>query len=113
LGIPFGNKIKVQGSDFMKQHEYPDLKSMRDVNINHIDLHSLPDKRDVDINTTTTVVLERMLDYIDKAKNPYFLRSDETLVKIEYVETETTIEDCIESYFRSLMLNHSIDIQNI
>jgi hypothetical protein len=77
----------------LKQYAYPDLKSMPDVCID-----------------TDKPLLERVLDYIDKVKNPYFMRFGGILVKIEYAETEITIEDCMEGYFRSLTLNHSIDI---
>ena len=80
---------------------YPDLKSMRNIDFIHIDPETIPDIRDINIDKDKPL-LERTLDYINQIKNPYFIRCGKILVKIEYSETETTIEDCMEGYFRSL-----------
>ena len=81
--------------------DYPDLNAMRNIDIHDIDLDTLPDIRDVNIDTEKPLV-ERALDYIDQVKNPYFNRYGKILVKIEFSETDTTMEDCIEGYFRAL-----------
>ena len=86
----------------MREPTYPDLKSMRNVDIQYIDPDSIPDIRDMNIDSDKPL-LERTLDYIDKIKNPYCIRCGKILVKIEYSETETTIEDCMEGYFRALI----------
>jgi len=86
----------------MREPTYPDLKSMRNVDIQYIDPDSIPDIRDINIDSDKPL-LERTLDYIDKIKNPYCIRCGKILVKIEYSETETTIEDCMEGYFRALI----------
>ena len=80
---------------------YPDLETMRNVDIQYVDHDTLPDIRDIKIDNDKPL-LERILDYIDKVKNPYYIRCGKILVKIEYSKTETTIEDCMEGYFRSL-----------
>jgi hypothetical protein len=85
----------------MKLPTYPDLEAMRNVNIQNFDPATIPYTADITIDTEKPV-LERVLDYISQAKNPYFVRSGKILVKIEYSETDTSIEDCIEGYFRSL-----------
>ena len=85
----------------MKKNIYPDLNAMRNVDIQYIDPDSIPDIRDVTVDKDKPVS-ERVSDYINQAKNPYFIRYKNILVKMEYPETETTIEDCIEGYFRSL-----------
>ena len=81
--------------------DYPDLNAMRNVDIQDIDIDTLPDIRDVHINIEEPF-LERVLDYIDQIKNPYFNRRGKILVKIEYPETDITIDDCFENYFRAL-----------
>ena len=81
---------------------YPNLNAMRNIDIRHIDPDTMPDIRDIAIDNDKTI-LERALDYIEQAKNPYFMRCGKILVKVEYSETDATIEDCIEGYFRSLV----------
>jgi len=78
-----------------------DLESMRNIDIRHFVPDTIPDIQDINIDTEQPV-FDRVLDYIAQAKNPYFTRRGKILVKIEYAETETTIEDCMEGYFRSL-----------
>jgi len=78
-----------------------DLKSMRNVDIRHFDFDTIPDVQDINIDNDQPIA-NRVLDYIVQAKNPYFVRCGKILVKIEYSETETTIEDCMEGYFRAL-----------
>jgi len=86
----------------MTQFTYPDLNAMRNIDIQHINPDTMPDIRDINIDNDKPL-LERTLDYIKQIKNPYFIRCGKILVKIEYSETETTIEDCMEGYFRSLI----------
>ena len=86
----------------MGQPTYFDLNSMRNIDIQHVDPDTIPDIRDINIDNNKPL-LERTLDYIKQIKNPYCIRCGKILVKIEYSETETTIEDCMEGYFRSLM----------
>ena len=86
----------------MTQSTYPDLSSMRNIDIQNVDPDIVPDIRNITIDRDKPV-LERVLDYINQIKNPYFVRCGKILVKIEYAETETTMEDCMEGYFRSLI----------
>jgi hypothetical protein len=71
------------------------------MDIQDFDPDSIPDIRDINIDIDKSA-LDRILDYINQAQNPYFIRHGKILVKIEHSETETTIEDCMEGYFRSL-----------
>jgi len=81
---------------------YFDLNMMRNVDINSVDPNTIPDNRDVEVNVNESI-LERILNYINKVGNPYFNRCGNVLVKIEYSETETTIEDSMGIYFQSIM----------
>ena len=85
----------------MNQLTHIDLESMRNMDIQDFDPDSIPDSRDINIDSDQPV-LDKILDYINQDQNPYFIRCGKILVKIEYSETETTIEDCMEGYFRSL-----------
>ena len=86
----------------MNQGTYPDLISMRNIDIQDFNPDTIPYTKDINIDSGQPP-LERILDYIQKAKNPYFNRSEKILVKIEYSETDITMEDCMAGYFRSLM----------
>ena len=57
----------------MKQCTYPDLEAMRKVDIRDIDPDTIPDIRDIKIDTEQPVQ-ERILSYIQQVKNPYVLR---------------------------------------
>ena len=74
---------------------------MRNMDIQDFDPYSIPDIRDINIDSDQPV-LDKTLDYIIKAKNPYFIRCGKILVKLEFPETETKIEDCMEGFIRSL-----------
>ena len=85
----------------MNKLTYPDLESMRNIDIQDFDPNTIPDIKDIHIDIEKPT-LERIYDYINQTKNPYFARCGKILVKIEYSKTETTIEECMEGYFRSL-----------
>jgi hypothetical protein len=84
----------------MEQYTYPDLDSMRNIDIQCVDPDTIPNTKDINIDIERPI-LDCVLDYITQAKNPYFSRSGKILAKIEYAETENTIEDCIIGFFRS------------
>lgn len=87
----------------MRQPIYPDLDLMRNVDIKYIDPDTIPDVRDINVDIDKPL-LERTLDHIAQSGgNPYLTRCGKILVKIEYSETETTIDDCMEGFFRSFM----------
>lgn len=45
---------------------------------------------------------ERLRDFIQQIKNPYCYLDGKTVVKINFTNTATTIEDCLENYLRGL-----------
>ena len=84
----------------MNQAIYFYLTAMRGVDINSVDPDTLVDIRDINVKTDKPL-LERALDYINQVKNPYCFRHGKILIKTEHLETETTIEDCMEGCFRT------------
>jgi len=85
----------------MDKAAYFDLTSLRNVDITRVDPNTLVDIRDTNVKTEVSL-LERVWDYIFQVKNPYCFRYGKILVKIEHPETNITIEDCMEGYFRAL-----------
>jgi hypothetical protein len=80
--------------------EYFDLASMRNVDITSVDPDTLVDIRDIDVKIDKPL-LERALDYMSQVKNPYCFRHGNILIKTTHIETDTTIEDCMEGCFRA------------
>ena len=85
----------------MNQSTYFNLNSMRDVDIHSVDPDKLMDIRDTKVDIDKPLP-DRVLDYLLQIHNPYCFLCGNILVKIEYSKTETTIEDCMEGFFRSL-----------
>lgn len=85
----------------MDKITYLDLELMRSVDIQSIDPDILVDIRDIKVDNNKPIS-ERAYDYISQVKKPYCFRCGKILIKIEHSETDKTIEDCMEGYFRSL-----------
>ena len=55
-------------------------------------LESLVDIRDVKIDRSKPVE-ERMKSYVEQIKNPYLFKVGNTIVRVSYANTQTTIND--------------------
>ena len=44
---------------------------------------------------------ERIKDFIRQIKNPYCHKSGDVVVKVEFSDTDITLEDCMEHYLRN------------
>ena len=78
-----------------------DLEAMRAIDIRTVDPATLADIRDVNVNTVLPQK-ERLIEYIRQIKNPYLYKYGKMVVKINFTETEATLEDKLESYLLSL-----------
>ena len=76
------------------------LETMRNVDIREVNSSELRDIREVNIDPDLPKK-ERLLDYIRQIGNPYCYRHGKYIVKVSYVNTETTLEDRMLSYIRS------------
>lgn len=45
---------------------------------------------------------ERIKDFIRQIKNPYCYKCGDVVVKVEFSDTDLTLEDCMEHYLRML-----------
>ena len=77
------------------------LQKMRDVDIRTVDIGTLVDIKDVQINTSLSRD-ERVLDFLEQIKNPYCFKVGKAAVKVSFADTEATVEDCLERYLLSL-----------
>lgn len=85
----------------MNQTDFLDLEAMRNIDIRTVDPDTLADIRDVQIDMSKSL-RERMLDYIQQINNPYCFRCGKMTVKVSYADTDITMEERMEGYFRSL-----------
>jgi len=79
------------------------LEAMRNVDIRTVDPATLRDIRDVTVRVDLPK-RERMLDYIRQIGNPYCYRHGKYVVKVNFADTEWTLEDYLKSYLRRKMM---------
>lgn len=77
------------------------LEDMKNIDVRTINREDLVERRSVKINPNASRE-ERLADYIAKIKNPYCYKDGETVVKISFANTDTTMEDCIAHYLKGL-----------
>ncbi len=74
-----------------------DLKTL---DIRTIQPESLEDIEQVVINTDLPPE-ERVKEFLEQIKNPYFFRCGSLIVQVEYSDTGKTINDCLKEYIES------------
>lgn len=74
---------------------------MKDIDIRNVNRDELVDRNDVIIDTNLSKK-ERLTSYIEQIKNPYCYKDGDTVVKISFTKTDTTMEDCIAHYLKGL-----------
>ncbi|MBD5548803.1 MAG: hypothetical protein HDQ97_15705 [Lachnospiraceae bacterium] len=77
------------------------LKDMADVDICTVSKESLVDIRDVKIDSSKGQS-ERLSDYIRQVKNPYCFQCNGIIVKMNFSQSEGTLEEKLAGYFSSI-----------
>lgn len=77
------------------------VKKLADVDIMSVKKESLADIKKVEIDPSLNQA-DRILSFIEQVKNPYCFVCDGVIVKINYAETEETLEDKLNSFFLSI-----------
>ncbi|MCI8286479.1 MAG: hypothetical protein HFH89_02215 [Lachnospiraceae bacterium] len=77
------------------------LREMADVDVRTVPKESLVDIRDVRIDGSMGRE-ERISDYIEQVKNPYCVQCNGIVVKMSFSQSGETLEDKLNSYFRSI-----------
>ena len=78
------------------------LNTFKNVDIRTVDKSALTDISSVKINPTDSPE-KKMKNYIEQIKNPYCFLCNGYAVKVEFANTDRTIEDCFSDYIESLM----------
>lgn len=77
------------------------VEEMKAVDIRTVDRNTLVDIRDVKIDRSLPLE-ERVRSFVEQIKNPYCFRCGDAVVKTSFLDTDVTLEDCVESYLRNL-----------
>lgn len=85
----------------MKTVEKADLEQMKLVDIRTVDRESLADIKNIGIDGKMPRE-QRFADFMGQIKNPYCFRCGKVVVKVSFLDTKTTLEDCLEHYLKSL-----------
>lgn len=78
-----------------------DLQKMKQVDIHTVDRDSLVDIRDVKVDRTLPRG-QRFADFLHQIGNPYCYRCGKAVIKVSFTDTDTTLEDRMEQYLKSL-----------
>ncbi len=77
------------------------LEEMRGTDVRAVDPDSLMEIGEVTVNTSLPRDA-RIIDFIERIKNPYCFKCGKTVVKISHADTEATLEDRLEKYLLAL-----------
>jgi len=78
-----------------------DLARMKEVDIHTVDRESLVDIKEVRIDETLPRE-QRFEEFLRQIKNPYCFRCGKLAVKVNFSDTDVTLEERLEHYFASL-----------
>lgn len=77
------------------------LEKMADVDINTVDIETLTDLRDIEINTSWPVA-KKLRAFAQQTNNIYLNRIGDYVVKVRFQESGPTIDDKMAEYMRRL-----------
>ncbi len=84
---------------------YKELKEKLDrckkIKLEDIDPNDVDEITDIKIDKRKSSN-ERILDFLNKTKNPYIFKVNGTLVRIGFSETSRTADDCLTSVLKNL-----------
>lgn len=78
-----------------------ELRKMAEVDVRTVDIDTLTDLRDIEIDTKAPVE-KKLASFARQTKNPYVNRIGDYVVKVCYQEEGSTIDEKMEEYIRRL-----------
>ena len=76
------------------------LDEMKNVDVRTVRREDLVDIRDVHIDQDLPKE-ERIRQFVEQIKNPYCFKVGNVVVKTTFADTDRTLDDCLEHYFRN------------
>lgn len=77
------------------------LNRCKKIKLEDIDPNDVDEITDIKIDKRKSSN-ERILDFLNKTKNPYIFKVNGTLVRIGFSETNRTADDCLTSVLKNL-----------
>ena len=77
------------------------LKRCKDIDLSEVDIDEVDDLDKIKISRKKSKE-ERIIDFINKAKNPYIVKVNGRLVKIEFTDNGRKAEDCLINVLKNL-----------
>ena len=77
------------------------VEAMRAIDLRTVNPDDLVDLRDVLIDDSLSRT-DQIRSFLEQIKNPYCYKVGKTVVKVSFIDTETTIEDRLEHYIRGM-----------
>lgn len=79
------------------------LEKQNNIGINDININEIDDINIINMNLNKPSI-NRILDFIIYIKNPYVIRVDDTIVKMEFSNTKVKADECVNNLFCNLYL---------
>lgn len=78
-----------------------DFMKMKQVDVCTVDRESLADITKIQIDQNLPKE-QRLEEFLKQVKNPYCYRCGKVVVKVSFSDTETTLEECLERYLKTI-----------
>ena len=101
LKLPVFFDWDLEGNSRKDGNAMMTVEEMKAVDIRTVDRDTLVDICDVKIDRSLPLE-ERVRSFVEQIKNPYCFRCGDAIVKTSFLDTDVTLEDCVESYLRNL-----------
>ncbi len=81
------------------------IRHYKDIEINDISNEQITNINKIKIDKRKSSVV-RILDFLRYVENPYMIKVNETIVKIQFSNKQIKAEECINQLFYNLYLKH-------
>lgn len=81
------------------------VKNGKKVEIDKVNYEQITDIKDIKINKKRSSIV-RILDFLRCVENPYIIKVNDTIVKMQFSTKPIKAEDCINKLFYNLYLEH-------
>lgn len=78
------------------------INQCKNMNIEDIDYDDIDNIDDITINSDIPPE-DRIINFLNSTKNPYFFRINDTIVKFSFSENDITADECVENVMRHLI----------
>lgn len=78
------------------------INQCKNMNIEDINYDDIDNIDDITINSDIPPE-DRIINFLNSTKNPYFFRINDTIVKFSFSENDITADECVENVMRHLI----------